>query len=184
MRLFVALEIPEETREKLRTLVKKLEPIARGARFVRPEGIHLTLKFIGHVDDSKLEEIKSQLANVPHRSAVEIAFRNFGFFPSEKRPRVFWVGIEAGRELAALASGIEEQLAPLGITSEERDFTPHLTLARFKTNEGVAEMQKVISSWPSRDFGDTNAREFYLYQSVLKSSGAVYTKIASYHFAK
>jgi|SRR5579875_931549 len=184
MRLFIALDIPQETREKLSLLLKKLEPLARGARFVRTEGIHLTLKFIGQVEDAKVREIKNRLANVPQRSAIEVAFRNFGFFPNDRRPRVFWVGIECSKELSALASDVEEQLVPLGIEKETREFTPHLTLARFKTNEGLSEMQKVISSWPSRDFGETSTGEFHLYQSVLKSSGAVYTKIASYHFTK
>lgn len=184
MRLFVALDIPEETRSAVRELVSRLQPIARGAKWVRPEGIHITLKFIGWTDDENLAQIKEHLSRVPHRAAIPVAFRNFGFFPNERRPRVFFVGITADSELARLAADIESQLTPLKIPKEDRDFTPHLTLARFKTNEGVAQMQKMLASIPSQDFGAMNATEFHLYQSVLKSSGAIYTKLASYSFVK
>ena len=184
MRLFVALDIPEETRGAIRELISRLEPVARGAKWVRPEGIHVTLKFIGWVEDERLAEIKEHLSRVPHREVIPVTFRNFGFFPNEKRPRVFFVGIVAGADLVRLAADIESQLAPLKIPKEERAFTPHLTLARFKTNEGSAQMQKILASMPSRDFGAMNATQFHLYQSVLKSNGAIYTKLASYSFAQ
>lgn len=184
MRLFVALDIPEETRRAIRELISRLQPIARGAKWVRPEGVHITLKFIGWTEDDNLAQIKEHLSRVPQRAPIPVAFRNFGFFPNERRPRVCFVGIEAGAELARLAADIESQLAPLKIPKEERDFTPHLTLARFKTNEGVAQMQKVLASLPAQDFGAMHATEFHLYQSVLKSNGAIYTKLASYSFVK
>jgi len=184
MRLFVALDIPEETRSAVCELISRLQPVARGAKWVRPEGIHITLKFIGWTEDDSLAPIKEHLARVAHRPAISVAFRNFGFFPNEKRPRVFFVGIAAGPELARLAADIESQLAPLKIPKEDRDFTPHLTLARFKTNEGVAQMQKMLAFIPSQDFGAMNATEFHLYQSVLKSNGAIYTRLASYSFVE
>ena len=184
MRLFVALDIPEETRSAIRKIISRLQPATRGARWVRPEGIHVTLKFMGWIDDARLAQIKEHLSRVPHRAPISMAFRIFGFFPNERRPRVFFVGIAAGPELARLAADIESQLAPLKIPKEARAFTPHLTLARFKTNEGVAEMQKMLATMPSQDFGAMNATEFHLYQSVLKSNGAVYSKLASYSFVK
>lgn len=184
MRLFVALDIPEETRSAIRELILRLEPVARGAKWVRPEGIHITLKFIGSIEDDRLAAIKEHLSRVSHREAIPVAFRNFGFFPNEKRPRVFFIGIESGKPLADLASEIETRLAELKIPKEERAFTPHLTLARFKTNEGVAQISKTLASMAVRDFGAMNATQFHLYQSVLKSNGAIYTKLASYSFAK
>ena len=184
MRLFVAFDIPEETRGAIRELVSKFAPVARGARWVRPEGIHITLKFIGWIDDEILPQIKEHLARVPHRQVIPVAFRNFGFFPNEQRPRVFFVGIAAGPALARLAAEIEAQLALLKMPKEERAFTPHLTLARFKSNEGVTQIQKTLASMPSQDFGAMNATQFHLYQSVLKSNGAVYTKLATYSFAE
>jgi RNA 2',3'-cyclic 3'-phosphodiesterase len=184
MRLFVALDVPEDTRRALSTLVTSFRAICRGARWVRPEGIHVTLKFIGHIADEKLPETQEQLARIPPGRPIEISFRNFGFFPNEKRPRVFYVGIEAGADLVALAREIENRLEPLGIAKERRAFQPHLTLARFKTSHGLEELRKEIASLPAQDFGGGAAEEFHLYQSVLQSGGAVYTKLSTYRFAK
>lgn len=183
MRLFVALDVPEDTRSELRALMENFSKICRGARWVRMEGIHVTLKFIGHVKDEQLLAIQEGLSRVSARPAIDVAFRNFGFFPNDKHPRVFFVGIYAGEPLAALASEIDNQLAPLGIAKESRAFQPHLTLARFKTSEGLPELRKEIASLPTQDFGGSTATEFHLYQSVLQSGGAVYTKLSTYHFA-
>lgn len=183
MRLFVALDVPEETRSALRLPMEDFSRVCRGARFVRPEGIHITLKFIGHVDDSVVASIHNALSGVRRDRPLTVAFRHFGFFPNEKHPRVFFVGIESGKNLAALAAEIEDQLAPLGIATEGRAFQPHLTLARFKTGEGLPELRKRIASLSTQDFGGGAVEEFHLYQSMLKSGGAVYTKLSTYRFA-
>jgi RNA 2',3'-cyclic 3'-phosphodiesterase len=184
VRLFVAMDVPEETRRALRGLIGQFALICRGARWVNAEGLHVTLKFIGHVDDALLPKIKEALSGVERERPISIAFREFGFFPNERRPRVLFVGIQADKELEPLAKEVEERLVPLGIAKEERAFRPHLTLARFKTNEGLAELRKKIASIASQDFGGSAVKEFYLYQSVLKSSGAVYTKLSTHSFVK
>lgn len=182
MRLFVALDVPEETRRSLSALMKTYRTVCRGAGWVRAEGIHVTLKFIGHVQEDKLPAISEELSRISHRVPIAVAFRNFGFFPHERHPRVFFVGIHAGEQLAALAKEIEDRLAPLGIAKESRAFQPHLTLARFKTNEGLAELRREIASLPSQDFGGDAATEFHLYQSVLQSGGAVYSRLSTCRF--
>ncbi|MFZ0702454.1 MAG: RNA 2',3'-cyclic phosphodiesterase [Candidatus Acidiferrales bacterium] len=184
MRLFVALDVPEETRRALRSAVEGFRTVCRGARWVRPEGIHVTLKFIGHVEDTGVADIQEALSGVRGEKTFDMALRQFGFFPNEKRPRVFYVGIEAGKELGALAGEIETQLEPLGIAKETRAFQPHLTLARFKSNEGLPELREKIASLPSQDFGGGAAAEFHLFQSVLQSGGAVYTKLSTYRFSR
>jgi RNA 2',3'-cyclic 3'-phosphodiesterase len=183
VRLFVALDIPEETRRQLRSLMEDFAKICRGARWAHPEGLHITLKFIGHVDDSMRADIQKALSCVPPRRPLEVSFRDFGFFPNEKHPHVFFVGIDAGKDLAALSAEIEHRLAPLRIPKESRVFQPHLTLARFKTTEGLPEMRKKLAILPAPDFGGGAVSEFYLYQSMLKSGGALYTKLSTYHFA-
>lgn len=184
MRLFVAMDIPEETRRALRALIEEFAPLCRGARWVSTEGLHVTLKFIGHVDDAIVPRIGGALDGLRRERPISIAFREFGFFPNERHPRVFFVGIQAGKELESLATEVEERLAPLGIAKEERVFRPHLTLARFKTDEGLPALRRKIASLPSQDFGAVAAAEFHLYQSVLKSSGAVYKKLSTHSFVK
>ena len=151
---------------------------------MQAESIHVTLKFIGHVEETQLSAIKDSLANVKLSGPIEIAFRNFGFFPNERRPRVFWLGIEAGPNLAELAASISSTLEPVGIPREERTFRPHLTLARFKTEEGLPKLREIVAPLAHQSFGNTVATQFHLYESVLNPGGAVHTKLASYPFAE
>ena len=184
MRLFVALDIPEDVRTALGTLIEKLRPACRNARWVRVEGAHITLKFIGEVPAEKAEGIKTALATVPFKSPIKISFRGLGFFPSERRPRVFWAGMEASDELGALASAVEAALEPVGIAREQRAFSPHLTLARFDSPGDLQRLHAAIAATGPLEFGVTIAEEFYLYQSVLKRGGAEYTRLATWRCSR
>ena len=184
MRLFVALDVPDETRRSLGEAIRRFESVCRGARWMRAESIHVTLKFIGQVEETKLPAIKDSLATVKSSGPIEIAFRNFGFFPNERRPHVLWLGIESGPNLAALAASISSALEPVGIPREKRAFRPHLTLARFKTEKGLPKLREIVAPLAQPGFGDTIASQFHLYESVLNPSGAVHTKLASYRFAE
>lgn len=192
MRLFVALEIPKQTRDALRAMIAPFAPICRGARWSRPEGMHLTLKFIGEVSSEKAESIRAELRAVGRFSPVEIAFRGAGFFPNARHPRVFWAGVEAGTTLAVLAAGIERRLEPLGIPRETREFRPHLTLARFKSEEGLPalhaalaklEKERAAASGLGMDFGRGTFEEFHLIESKLHPQGAAYATLETFRFA-
>ena len=183
MRLFVALDLPDEVRSALSELITKLKPLSRGARWVPPESLHVTLKFIGWIGDDKLQPTQEILASIRSSQPVELNFRGSGFFPNERRPRVFWCGLEASPNLAEIAAALDAALVPLGIKAETRPYTPHLTLARFKSSEGVAALVKAAGSLKMRDFGGTTATNFHLYESLLKSSGAQYNRLASFPFA-
>lgn len=180
MRLFVALDIPEAVRAALRELVRRLEPACRGARWVRVENIHLTVKFIGHVAPEKAEQIRAALGTIRLAAPVDMRFRNVGFFPNARRPRVFWAGTEASPNLAELAEAVEAALEPLGIPREQRSFKPHLTLARFKSEEGLPAMREAIAALPSAEFGAAQATEFHLYESQLRPGGAEYERRATF----
>src|ERR1700676_5047042 len=127
MRLFVALDIPDAVREAIGALVAKLWRTFPHGRWVRMEGVHVTLKFVGEVPPDKIDRINAALTTVRLRNPIEMTFRGAGFFPDERRPRVFWAGIVAGAELGALASFVDQALEPLGIAREKRAFSPHLT---------------------------------------------------------
>jgi 2'-5' RNA ligase len=186
MRLFVAFDLPDEVRSALRGLIDRMKPICRSARWARPEGMHVTLKFIGHAiadgDTEKLGAARAALAAVQSSEPVDIRFHGVGFFPDARRPRVFWCGVETSANLAKVAADIERGLEPLGIPRESRAFVPHLTLARFKSPEGVDALVSSAAEWASHDFGSARETEFHLFESVLNSSGAEYRKIESYSF--
>lgn len=183
VRLFVALELREEIREALRNLIARLTPVSKGARWVRPEGMHVTLKFIGYVAEDQLEPIRNALAAIHSAQPIDLRFLGVGFFPNENRPRVIWCGIEASSNLAPLAKDIESALEPLGIAPETRDFVPHLTLARFNAPAKLPELARAAAEFRSHEFGGTRETEFHLFESILRPSGAEYRRLASYHFA-
>jgi RNA 2',3'-cyclic 3'-phosphodiesterase len=183
MRLFVALEIASTVRESLAGLLKFLRAVSPQTRWVRAENLHVTLKFIGEVPETKLAAIRSALAHVRSEQAVVLDFRGLGFFPNEKHPRVFWAGIEASPNLNTLAADVEEAMKTLGIPGEQRPFSPHLTLARFEQLRLPEQLRAAIQESATRDFGSLRTNQFRLIESRLKPSGAEYTTVESFPFA-
>ncbi|MGD0545948.1 MAG: RNA 2',3'-cyclic phosphodiesterase [Candidatus Acidiferrales bacterium] len=184
MRLFVALDIPDAVRRTLREFMARLKPECTGARWVRPEGIHITLKFLGETEGAKLDSIKSALSSLDPVGPIQLEFRGIGFFPNEFHPRVIWCGVEASPNLTMLAASVDRALQPLGFPPETRAFTPHLTLARFDSHKGLDTLVRAANNLKSYDFGSARQSEFYLYQSVLKRGGAEYTRLATFLFAE
>jgi len=180
VRLFVALDLPGEVREALTALIAGLKPKSRDARWVEPRNLHVTLKFIGFIDASKLQPIQDALARVHSPQPIVLNFHDLGFFPNERRPRVFWCGVEGSSNLAALAADIDSALAPLGIESEKRAYIPHLTLARLKTDTGADALVRAAESMKARDFGPARETHFHLYESLLKPTGAQYNRLTSF----
>jgi 2'-5' RNA ligase len=191
MRLFIALDIDDQIRERLTLFMDGVRNFAPDAKWVRPESLHLTLKFIGEQPEHTVDQIKHALESVT-AATCEIHFKGYGFFPTSKSARVFWVGMEAGPELATLASVIDDKMPGLGIEKETRAFSPHLTLARGAGRSGTPHrgrddsrnstfqrLQEKLASLPAPEFGTMTAREFFLYQSQLSPKGSKYTKLFS-----
>jgi 2'-5' RNA ligase len=184
VRLFVALDFPDEVRNAIRDLIARLKPLARNARWVRPEAMHITLKFIGETDAAKVASIRAALAPIHSPQSVDMHFRGVGFFPDERRPRVAWCGVEASANLAELAAGVECALELLGISRESRAFVPHLTLARFQSPGRLDELIRAAKESATLEFGTAREMEFHLIESILKPSGAEYRRVATYAFVK
>jgi len=189
VRLFVALDFPEIARAGLAEVVARLKSECEGPecekiRWARPEGMHITLKFIGHVDPKKLDSIRAALSTVRSAEPVEINIRGVGFFPNERQPRVAWCGVEASSNLAQLAADTERSLEPLGILPESRPYVPHLTLARFGSPNGLEKLISAASNLKSHEFGSGRETEFHLYESILNRTGSEYKRLATYPFVK
>jgi len=180
VRLFVALDVPDRVREALAELSARLKKTCLSARWMRLESVHITLKFIGEVSLETVEKIRQALGSLPQFPPILLRFAGLGFFPNARRPRVFWAGVEAGPQLATLAGAIEAKLGPLGIPAEKRDFHPHLTLARFEPPQGTQALVAAVEALGTPEFGSETFHEFHLHQSVLKHSGAEYTRLVTY----
>jgi 2'-5' RNA ligase len=190
MRIFVGLDIDNEIRERIARFIAEMRLLAPDVRWVAPESLHVTLKFIGEKPDTVAKQVEESLASISGSSIV-LSFRGCGFFPTAKSARVFWVGIEADAGLAKLAAKVEDALVGIGIPKEARAFSPHLTLARAgsgapgrrkndKSNKLFARLQQRLLEIPAPEFGTMSAREFFLYRSQLSSQGSRYTKIARF----
>jgi RNA 2',3'-cyclic 3'-phosphodiesterase len=189
MRVFIALDIDDAIRQRIQRFMEGVSGFAPDARWVRPESLHITLKFIGEKSIEAVEEIKRALFAIT-AGPVEVAFRGYGFFPTAKAARVFWLGIESGPLLPSLAKAVDEATFALGIPKEDHGFAPHLTLARGSgrsgaprwrkgdtPNQNFQRLQEKLAALPTPDFGTMAAHEFFLYQSQLSQGGSRYTKI-------
>jgi 2'-5' RNA ligase len=183
VRLFVALDIPEAVRTALIDCTRPLAKLCPSARWVRLEGAHVTLKFIGEVAAERAEAIRLALAAIGAAAPLQIRFAGLGFFPNDRRPRVLWAGIEAGPDLAKLAAAVDERVGTLGVAREARELRPHVTLARLGISKGLDPLRAAVAELGTPDFGRATAREFCLYQSVPRPTGAEYTRLATYAFS-
>jgi len=179
MRLFVAVEIAPEIRDKITEFVSQIKPNLANARWSRPEGLHITLKFLGNVPDQKRSAVEDKLRGIG-AGHFSLSLSEVGVFPNVKSPRVLWVGVGASDDLAKLAEQVEAALAPLGFEREKRAYTPHVTLARFNDRDKKADASAVLSSGPKAGFGTMTATQFHLYESKLSPQGSRYSKLASF----
>jgi 2'-5' RNA ligase len=196
MRIFVGMDIDEEIWGRIAEFVREVRGFAPDVRWVAAESWHVTLKFIGEKSDAGVAEIEKALGSIA-AEPFEISFRGHGFFPTVKAARVFWVGIEAGEGLASLARAVDEKLAGIGIAKEEREFSPHLTLARGgarigsgsgapsrrsgdRVNQKFAKLQEKLEGRAPVEFGTMAGREFFLYRSEVSAKGSRYTKMARF----
>jgi 2'-5' RNA ligase len=184
MRLFVAFDLPREVRNALATLGQRLKPECRAARWVRPESMHVTLKFLGETDPQKISDIRAALAPIRSAEPVAMEFRVLGFFPNEFKPRVLWCGVQPTPNLAELAAAVEQALEPLGFPRATRTFSPHLTVARLEPDDALENLARAADALKSYHFGAARESEFHLFESVLKPSGAQYTKLAAFPFVE
>jgi 2'-5' RNA ligase len=182
VRLFVALKIPPAVRENLGEFLAVLRALSPQPRWVRAENLHVTLKFIGEVRAEKLGDIRAALSAVDSGPLITLDFRGLGFFPDEKRARVFWAGIEASANLARLAIAVDRALEKIGVPPEKRPFSPHLTLARFEPPGLPENLRAAVEENAKREFGFVAAREFHLIESKLKPGGAEYTTAETFRF--
>ena len=180
IRAFIAVTLDAKVIEKIADTSTRLRPEITGVRWVAPANFHLTLKFLGGIDEALVEPIEArlreQLRLFPRFS---INAKGLGVFPNSKQPRVLWVGL-TGDRLVALASRVEAALQQLGFTPETRKFTPHLTIGRWRQAERApGSLIQHLETWRVYDFGKSNVENVNLIQSVLTPKGASYNQLAT-----
>ena len=178
MRLFIAIELPDLVKGMLSDLVGELRPKLKGWRWIRVENLHLTIKFLGELDEQDLNMVQECLRVCICKKAIApIRFQiaSIGVFPSIRHPSVLWCGmLEEERVLQMLAADLENDLEKIGFQKEERSFHPHITIARASKKDPAIIVQRDIEMYKERVFAAFDATMISLLKSSLTPQGAIY----------
>lgn len=179
IRLFISVELPDGIKDRLAELISELKRSGAGIKWVKPQNLHLTLKFLGWVEDSQVDEIIELSAkSVAGAGSFKARFEGLGTFPGGKAPRVIWVGTaEGGGALCKLAKDLEKNMSEAGFRKEERAFKPHLTIGRVKERKGLAKLTKQIGGIKDAGFGEVLVDRINVMKSTLAPNGPVYENL-------
>lgn len=185
MRIFVAVDLPPHMLEKIEEITtffnNKTPP--KALKWVEKDNLHLTIKFIGEINNDQVEPIKHILSkSLADHNAFDIEISGLGMYPHKNSPRVIWLGITNKKPLINIFKILDKSLTAQDIKPEQRGFTPHLTIARVRRNTDkatVKEIGEILSQFKVDDLGNITIDQVKLYQSVLTPSGPIYTNLFS-----
>lgn len=184
MRTFISVELPDEVKKNIAELINELKDAGTGVKWVDPKILHMTLKFLGWVEDRNLDNLIELTAKaVSGKGSFKARFEGLGTFPEGKTPRVVWVGTaEGGDELCKLAKDLEETLSKAGFRKEEREFKSHITIGRVKEKKvprqardnGVDKLKEKIRKIKDAKFGEAVVDRIHIMKSTLTPKGPIY----------
>lgn len=179
MRLFVATDLPHALLEKITEIESEFRKVTNSMRWVRPSSMHLTLKFLGDVAESRVTWIDAHLRAI-HVEPFQVNYYGVGFFPNARVPRVLSVSVSS-EALEDLAHKVEERMVELGFLGEKRQFRPHLTMARIGRDNQINHfLIETVARYADRKFGVYATDRFYLFHSILRTDGAEHQKLFEY----
>jgi len=178
IRTFVAVTLDEELRHRISDVQERAMKLASGVKWVSPANFHVTLKFLGDVRRDKLSFVQAAIDDVAGKlTAFDLSVRGMGVFPTPRRPRVIWVGVEEGREqLVALAKAVEDRLVEAGFEKEEKPFRSHITIGRVKESKPVEGLDEIEAG----DLGVQRVASIHVMESVLRPGGPSYTPLSAH----
>jgi RNA 2',3'-cyclic 3'-phosphodiesterase len=180
LRCFIAIDIPEDIKNEIGGIIHTMRKCGGDIKWVTPLNLHITLKFLGNTAETALPEIQDSLRNaVLSYSPFCINIYGIGVFPNRKYPRVIWTGIEDSDILKNMKKDIENAMTVHGYQKEDRDFSPHLTLGRVRSQKGVIATLLELDKFQTKDFGVTKVDGVTLMRSELKPQGPEYSCLFS-----
>lgn len=179
IRTFVAIELNREIQNRLSQLQEKLNPANADVKWVGGDKIHLTLKFLGNIATTQLEQVNAGVIKVLDGwQPFKLAFGGVGAFPNLRVPRVIWVGVVKGQEeLIKLAKGLEEEFTQYNFSLENRSFSPHLTLGRIRSPRGRGQLVELLRNADASDLGSQKVEKVIIFRSDLRPEGSIYTPL-------
>lgn len=183
IRCFIAIPIAQEIKEELISLQEQLKKAEAQVKWVKPDSIHLTLKFMGNVPRNKIISVTKIIKEIAHKKEwFEISLDTLGAFPSIKKPRVIWVGLrDPQKRMKQLAQELDRRLFSIGLPKEEKEFVPHLTLGRVKKLDNRDKLVEIMSSLKVVFAGKMLVTKINLMKSQLTPAGPIYSVISTGH---
>ena len=183
MRSFIAIELDPTIKDAILAFIQKLDASAPNIRWVQPQGMHLTLKFLGEVAENKITEIRSVLDKIAKEyTRFPLSLKGTGTFPpTAPIPRVVWIGIEENQSLQNIQVRVENELHKIRFPREKRNYHPHLTLGRVKGPQNIETVIGKLSQNKQSDFGEMTVSKITLFKSTLKPTGAEYTIVSEFN---
>jgi 2'-5' RNA ligase len=182
IRTFVAVRLPETTRELLAGIAKQLADSEADVKWVLAGNFHITLKFLGDVDVDRLDDVyEAGNVAIERTSPFEIVLSGVGAFPKPSRPNIIWVGISSGStQLLGMAQRMEDSFEHIGFPKEDRPFSPHITIGRTRSSRAVDRLVETIERLRDQHVDSFNAESVVVYKSELRSAGPIYTALKEY----
>ena len=182
IRCFVALNLPPEWKGRLAELEARLKEARADVSWVKPENIHLTLKFLGGVEETRISLVKRAIQEgLGGEGPLALSLAGLGVFPNPRSPRVIWVGVEGDTErIQKLQKRLEQALEEVGFSREARPFSPHMTLGRMRSRQGAAGLMELVGHLEEYRAGSIMAESIELMRSQLHPAGAIYTILESF----
>lgn len=185
LRCFISLELPEELKKNIYGYIEKLKAAGADVKWIPPENLHLTLKFLGNTQEELLKDINERLISLAkshERFSLQVS--GAGAFPNIKYPRVIWLGVHDSEEIIKLQHDMDESMAGLGFEKDDKQFTPHLTIGRVKSMRNKDALIKELATLKEVDFGKIGVNNITMMKSELKPGGAEHFKLSEIPIGK
>ena len=184
IRTFIAIDLSDDVRAAIEEAQAQLKRTNFSVKisWTKVANLHLTLQFLGYIEEAVVEKIKAalRLVTAPHQP-FDVSVQGAGAFPDEMRPRVVWIGCDdAGNRLKSLALAVQDAMQPLGFVPERHEFSAHLTLGRIRSPRRDAALTRAIDSLKDTSFGTLRVEAIHLFESQLHPEGSIYTKLSSH----
>lgn len=180
IRSFIAIHIDDKIKKSLGNLIATIRRFGADIKWVRSDNLHLTLKFLGNIDETQVASISAHLDEIGKRvPPFSFSLSGTGAFPDFRRPRVIWIGLKGYEPAMRIVSDIDNALTAEGFEREKRPFSPHITLGRVRSLQGIAKLSEELVKYKDIEFGTQDVESFHLMKSVLKPGGAEYSVLHS-----
>jgi len=182
-RTFISIDVNNEVIESLKPVQEDLKETGADLKLVNPQNIHMTLRFLGDVSESRVEVVKKAIDGITHFDPFKINLEGMGVFPEPSYIRVIWAGVSEGSDkLCDVKNSLESNLSNNGFSKDEKDFTPHFTIARVKSGKAKDQLNAIVEDRSDEFFGTVDVDSIELKKSELTSEGPIYSTISEFKF--